>query len=739
MSSVKPHLHAQKPSIPIARHRSNTAGSSSSSTASTTSVDLDPGVSNEYSSTSFKEEKSSHDVPPVDTGTIRCICRISDDDGFTIQCDKCLVWQHAFCVNIDKHNIPDQYLCDMCDPIPRYYNVKRAIEHQTKRSQAERKAELEERRGGKRNLSPSSSGSSHRKKPSSDDNSLKRRKRSDGGDKTHPKRPASFGLKRKASDDTTEMWESALKQALSSAFNKADGDSGPDKKQKTGHVTITKYENSRESSPLTPRTVEHTSRFDYEETGSEKQSPVYKTEIKLEEEKANVQDRPSNIAIPTRKLSADSTESINVTSPSPTRTSPPPSIAFSTAGQDASANESGDENVDIDGEDTTTSIQSRSPHTRKKARQNVDSTEASLSPRSPADSDNEYTSDDSNKRRKRASSGNKPSKATLDKYRIVADATTDSTPNSPGLRKLKTLPLNLPCKKLWMRNYLRESSKKISEEQEQPSPKTLEEPISSPLPQNTAENLTEAKQENEAETVVDILGDDKDTIESTMFQDVKESGPPALQENDIFSDNESNASTVPAEDLAERSALLPYAPTASDGPTVPDKDVSLSKISIEDATNDVPHTIDTQMSEVVADDTKSSQSQDQSKTYAELTPDNQQAPNVEQTAPNEPAPAEDAVPVTEQVSLLETANASEEVKQQDATQAENFSEASPSESELEVQPQPKVVRLSVKEYLSQRAAAAQRDEAEKPCSAEQQPSAASPPLTSEPTATADST
>jgi hypothetical protein len=103
----------------------------------------------------------------------------------------------------------------MCDPRPRYYNVKKAIEHQVRRTQAERKAEQEERRGGKRNVSPS--GSNHRKKhsTSADDISVKRRKRSDGGDKSHPKRSASFGLKRKASDDTTEMWESALKQAVS--------------------------------------------------------------------------------------------------------------------------------------------------------------------------------------------------------------------------------------------------------------------------------------------------------------------------------------------------------------------------------------------------------------------------------------------------------------------------------------------------------------------------------------------
>ena len=31
----------------------------------------------------------------VDEGVIRCICEMTDDDGFTIQCEKCLVWQHA--------------------------------------------------------------------------------------------------------------------------------------------------------------------------------------------------------------------------------------------------------------------------------------------------------------------------------------------------------------------------------------------------------------------------------------------------------------------------------------------------------------------------------------------------------------------------------------------------------------------------------------------------------------------
>lgn len=70
-----------------------------------------------YTST---EDELDIDDEPVDTGLIRCICHSSEDDGFTIQCERCLVWQHAFCVNISQHNIPEHYLCERCDKRFRY-------------------------------------------------------------------------------------------------------------------------------------------------------------------------------------------------------------------------------------------------------------------------------------------------------------------------------------------------------------------------------------------------------------------------------------------------------------------------------------------------------------------------------------------------------------------------------------------------------------------------------------------
>ncbi|KAJ8325828.1 SET domain-containing protein 3 [Batrachochytrium dendrobatidis] len=75
-----------------------------------------------------------------DEGEIRCICGFPDDDGFTIQCDRCFVWQHAICVNITANTVPEQYLCEDCDP--RWLDVENAIALQARR--------LKEAREGKK-------------------------------------------------------------------------------------------------------------------------------------------------------------------------------------------------------------------------------------------------------------------------------------------------------------------------------------------------------------------------------------------------------------------------------------------------------------------------------------------------------------------------------------------------------------------------------------------------------------
>ena len=49
----------------------------------------------------------------------RCICGIEDDDGFTIQCEQCLVWQHCACMGMTSEtSVPEVYYCEQCDPDP---------------------------------------------------------------------------------------------------------------------------------------------------------------------------------------------------------------------------------------------------------------------------------------------------------------------------------------------------------------------------------------------------------------------------------------------------------------------------------------------------------------------------------------------------------------------------------------------------------------------------------------------
>lgn len=49
--------------------------------------------------------------------SIRCVCGVDEDDGFTIQCDSCLVWQHVDCVGIKRDAVPDVYMCEQCRPV----------------------------------------------------------------------------------------------------------------------------------------------------------------------------------------------------------------------------------------------------------------------------------------------------------------------------------------------------------------------------------------------------------------------------------------------------------------------------------------------------------------------------------------------------------------------------------------------------------------------------------------------
>jgi hypothetical protein len=80
---------------------------------------------------------------PTSLLTLRasCICGYDTDDGFTIQCERCLVWQHCACFGMSQSSVPDEYLCETCDPRP--VNMHFAQQHQQKRREAETRKAVE--------------------------------------------------------------------------------------------------------------------------------------------------------------------------------------------------------------------------------------------------------------------------------------------------------------------------------------------------------------------------------------------------------------------------------------------------------------------------------------------------------------------------------------------------------------------------------------------------------------------
>ncbi|KAF8943790.1 hypothetical protein BGZ47_005050 [Haplosporangium gracile] len=108
---------------------SSTTSSSNATILNTTAITADDD-----------DESGDNEPDDEDAGIIRCICGFTDDDGFTIQCENCFVWQHAVCVGIGQSNVPDKYLCELCSPRP--MDKKRAAEIQRRRNGAiERKRE----------------------------------------------------------------------------------------------------------------------------------------------------------------------------------------------------------------------------------------------------------------------------------------------------------------------------------------------------------------------------------------------------------------------------------------------------------------------------------------------------------------------------------------------------------------------------------------------------------------------
>ncbi|XP_057593229.1 PHD finger protein 20-like protein 1 isoform X10 [Hippopotamus amphibius kiboko] len=76
----------------------------------------------DFDSTNFEESQDEDDAL---NEIVRCICEMDEENGFMIQCEECLCWQHSACMGLLEESIPEQYLCYICrDPPGQRWSAK---------------------------------------------------------------------------------------------------------------------------------------------------------------------------------------------------------------------------------------------------------------------------------------------------------------------------------------------------------------------------------------------------------------------------------------------------------------------------------------------------------------------------------------------------------------------------------------------------------------------------------------
>ncbi|XP_025021115.1 LOW QUALITY PROTEIN: PHD finger protein 20-like protein 1 [Python bivittatus] len=76
----------------------------------------------DFDSTNFEESQDEEDAL---NEIVRCICEMDEENGFMIQCEECLCWQHSACMGLLEDSIPEQYICYICrDPPGQRWSAK---------------------------------------------------------------------------------------------------------------------------------------------------------------------------------------------------------------------------------------------------------------------------------------------------------------------------------------------------------------------------------------------------------------------------------------------------------------------------------------------------------------------------------------------------------------------------------------------------------------------------------------
>ncbi|TFK73799.1 hypothetical protein BDN72DRAFT_134269 [Pluteus cervinus] len=118
-------------------------------------------------------------IPPqtpddVSNESIRCICGIDLDDGFSIACDDCGRWCHAACFDVDQLSVPEEWRCWEC--VPRVVDREKAVKIQ--RARQKQVEELKDVEKVRRKQSPGVERKSRKQSaPTVDGGGTSRRKR----------------------------------------------------------------------------------------------------------------------------------------------------------------------------------------------------------------------------------------------------------------------------------------------------------------------------------------------------------------------------------------------------------------------------------------------------------------------------------------------------------------------------------------------------------------------------------
>lgn len=89
---------------------------------------INPSNNNENSNnnSTSKEPHFLVQLPPpivikeegADPWTLHCVCEEKTGTGLLVGCEKCGCWQHAICLGLNNHTIPENYICELCGNRP---------------------------------------------------------------------------------------------------------------------------------------------------------------------------------------------------------------------------------------------------------------------------------------------------------------------------------------------------------------------------------------------------------------------------------------------------------------------------------------------------------------------------------------------------------------------------------------------------------------------------------------------